>query len=150
MFEHDYKKFPELTNSQLQVLQLSSPHVQITEDFEAVVVKVHDADTITLKTEFRDFNFPLRILDIDAPELSEESGKEAQTWLETRLLNESVQVIINKSQRVGKYGRLLGHVMHRGLSVAEEMLHLGIVKKFGERREGEPEPISKILRQKWH
>ena len=53
-FEHDYKAFPELSNTQMQELQFTSPHVQITEDFTAIVVKVHDGDTITLQTDFRD------------------------------------------------------------------------------------------------
>ena len=71
VFEHDDKAFPELTNKQLEEFGFSSPHEQITRDFFAVVVKVVDGDTVTLRAEFRDFNFPLRLLDIDAPEMNE-------------------------------------------------------------------------------
>ena len=103
MYEHDYNKNPELSDAQLEMLQFSSPHQQITEDFNAIVVKVHDGDTITLQTTFRDFNFPLRFLDIDAPEMSE-GGDIAKEWLTNRLLGEHIKVEINKKNRVGKYG----------------------------------------------
>ena len=66
-FEHDFHEYPELTNAQMAQHQFSSPHEQITSDFRAEVVRVHDGDTITLRTGFRDFDFPLRLLDIDAP-----------------------------------------------------------------------------------
>ena len=134
-FDHDYVNFPELTNSQLDVLQFSSPHPQITEDFFATVVKVHDGDTVTLNTSFRDFDFPLRLLDIDAPELSE-GGEEAKKWLESKLLLKEVVVLIDSSNRVGKYGRLLGRILSDGLIVGEEMLHLGLVSEFGAKDEG--------------
>ena len=43
---HDFKQFPELTNSQMVMYYFQSPHKQITEPFEAKVVKVTDGDTI--------------------------------------------------------------------------------------------------------
>ncbi len=144
VFEHDYKKNPELTNAQLEVLGFSSPHVQIKEDFDAIVVKVHDGDTITLRTEFRDFDFPLRFLDIDAPEMNA-GGETTRDWLSSRLLNEEVKIMINPDNRVGKYGRLLGHVMHRGMNTGNEMLHLGLVKPFGSKGEGEPPNLIKMF-----
>jgi len=136
MFEHDYEKYPELSNTQLQEMQYTSPHRQITEDFEAQVVKVHDGDTITLRAEFRDFDFPLRILDIDAPEMSE-GGIEAREWLRSRLQDQTVQVLIDSKQRVGKYGRLLGRILYNGLDIGQEELQLGLAKPFGTKKEGE-------------
>lgn len=144
VFEHDYKNFPELTNVQLQELQFTSPHVQIVEDFDAKVVKVHDGDTVTLRTKFRDFDFPLRLLDIDAPEMNE-GGKEAREWLKTRLLGASVQIIMNRSKRVGKYGRLLGKIFHRGMDVGLEMSYLGLVKPFTQKDEGGIPPANKVF-----
>lgn len=135
VFEHDYKKFPELTNAQLEVMQFTSPHPQITEDFVATVVKVHDGDTVSLKTDFRDFNFPLRLLDIDSPELNA-GGSEAKDWLNQRILGQSVQVLIDSKNRVGKYGRLLGSIISGGLNVAQEQLHLGLAVPFGLKNEG--------------
>jgi len=149
MAQHNFKKYPELSNRQIQEDPFLSPHKQITEDFEAVVVKVHDGDTITLRATFRDFDFPLRLMGIDAPELNA-GGEEAKEWLEKRLLNQAVQVIINKYQRVDKYGRLLGKIIHAGLDVGEEEILLGLAVPFTRRREGEIPDLNKIFSiKKW-
>ncbi len=147
VFEHDYKEFPELTNRQIEEFGFTSPHKQITEDFEAKVVKVHDGDTITLFTSFRDFVFPLRFLDIDAPEMNA-GGKEAREWLRDRILGENVQILINTKNRVDKYGRLLGRVVHSGLDVGDEMLRLGMVTTFENRREAELPNLGKMFSMK--
>ena len=144
VFDHDYEKFPELTNSQLETLQFTSPHIQITDDFFATVVKVHDGDTVTLRTNFRDFDFPLRLTDIDAPELNE-GGDEARDYLSSKVLDKSVIIGINFDNRVGKYGRLLGSIIRNGANMAQEMLRLGLVVPFGLKKEGEPLPLSKIF-----
>lgn len=146
MYDHDYKKNPELSNTQLEVLQFTSPHEQITEDFKATVEKVHDGDTVTLRTNFRDFTFPLRFLDIDAPELSE-GGAEARDWLSSRILGKPVDIQIDTHNRVGKYGRLLGKVFYGGVNVGEEAMHLGLVKEFGKKKEAEIPPLGKIFRE---
>lgn len=142
--EHDFRRFPELSNAQLEQMPFSSPHPQITEDFEAVVDKVVDGDTVRLTTSFRDFSFPLRLLDIDAPELSE-GGEETADWLRSKMLGSRVSVIIDRNNRVGKYGRLLGRILHDGQDVGEEMLSSGRVVAFGEKNEALPDPISKIF-----
>ena len=144
VFEHDFEKFPELTNAQLETHQFNSPHPQIIEDFEAEVVEVHDGDSVTLTTSFRDFTFPLRLLDIDAPELNE-GGKETGDWLRGELLGNTVMVLIDARQRVGKYGRLLGRIMFRGLDMADVMLRRGLVVPFGEKKASEPPPVDKIF-----
>ena len=146
VFEHDYKEFPELTNRQISDFGFSSPHIQYTEDFDAVIEKVHDGDTVTLITPHRNFAFPLRLLNVDALELSE-GGEEAQAWLNKRILGESVRIIIDKNQRVGKYGRLLGRVMLDGLDVSEEMLNMGLVLPFDRRKEGIIPSTNKILQE---
>ena len=149
VFEHDYVNFPELTNTQINDFGFASPHKQITEDFRATVVRVHDGDTVTLRTTFRDFDFPLRLLDIDAPELNE-GGKEAKEWLTQRILNQSVMVLIDSQNRVGKYGRLLGAILSGGMNVAEEEIHLGLAKPFGQKKEAEIEPADKVFSiRKW-
>ena len=43
---HDFKLFPELTNSQMQIYYWDSPHKQITKNFMAKVLRVKDGDTI--------------------------------------------------------------------------------------------------------
>ena len=147
--EHDYKTFPELTNSQIQEFGFSSPHMQITEDFVAIVVKVHDGDTITLQTDFRDFKFPLRLAMIDAPEMNA-GGQEAKDWLSGQILNQEIQVKISRDNRVGKYGRLLGRVFFAGLDLGEAMMRMGMVVAFGQKNQGLPEPLDKIFSlQQW-
>ena len=127
--KHDFKKYPELTNKQLREAPFESPHQQITEDFFADVISVHDGDTIRLRTDFRDFTFPLRFLEIDAPELGE-GGEEAGNWLRARLLGAKVQIIMDPINRVDKWGRLLGQVFHNGLDVGTEMLQRGLVTEI--------------------
>lgn len=129
--EHDYIKFPELRNSQLAEEEFNSPHPQIKEDFTATVIRVHDGDTVRLITEFRDFDFPLRLLDIDAPELND-GGEEAGNWLRDRVLGQKVLIIMDRNRRVGKFGRLLGKIFYQGLDVGSEMLNLGLVAIFGQ------------------
>ena len=146
---HDYKNFPELTNIQLSEFGFVSPHKQYVEDFDAVVVKVHDGDTVTLRTEDRDFDFPLRLLNIDAPEMSE-GGEVTRDWLRGQVLGENVVIKINRDNRVGKYGRLLGKLFSRGMDVGETELRLGLAVPFGQKNEGQPEPLDKMFRvSKW-
>jgi len=111
---HNFKDFPELTNSQMQFYYFESPHKQITEDFTAKVVNVHDGDTITVMCDFRKFKFPIRMAYIGAPELDEAGGIESQKWLESEILNEEVDIKINKDNRVGKWGRLIGTIIYQG------------------------------------
>ena len=78
---HDFKRFPELTNSQMNLYYFDSPHKQITESFTAKVVKVTDGDTIRVKWDERDFTFPIRLSELAAPELNERGGVKAQRWM---------------------------------------------------------------------
>jgi endonuclease YncB( thermonuclease family) len=136
MFEHDYITYPELTNSQLQEMQFSSPHQQITEDFTAEVIKVHDGDTITLRTDFRDFDFPMRFADVDTKELNA-GGQEAKDWLKSKIENQEVQILIDPKNRVEKYGRLLGKVFHQGIAIGQEEINLGLAVLYGMKNEGQ-------------
>ena len=147
MEEHDYDRYPELTNKQLAEYGFSSPHKQITEDFYANVIKVVDGDTIRVECDFRDFNFPIRFLGIDAPEMSE-GGEEAREWLKSRILGEEIEVKIDKRQRVGKYGRLLGQIHHMGMDIGEVMRQLCLVISFDQRNEGKLPELTKTFRIK--
>ena len=120
---HDFKAYPELTNSQMDVYYFESPHKQITENFMAKVEKVTDGDTVRVSCDFRDFNFPIRISDLAAPELNE-GGRESQKWLENRLLGEEVEVIVSKA-RVEKWGRLLADIRHFGELMSEAVVMNG-------------------------
>ena len=123
--EHDFKTFPELTNSQMETEYFAFPHKQIMEDFRAKVVKVHDGDSVTLRWDERDFDFPVRFINIAAPELDQIGGDDSQKFLELLLLNEEVDILINPQNRVDKWGRLLGNVMFRGLDAGETSMFCG-------------------------
>ena len=145
---HDYYKYPELTNKQIEEYGMFSPHPQITNDFNAKVEKVVDGDTIRLSCEGRNFIFPLRFLNINAPEMNE-GGEEAKTWLKNLIEGTEVMIKINRQNRVGKYGRLLGMVLSMGMDVGQMMLDTGRAVPFG-RNQGEITDINKVLRmQQW-
>ena len=144
----NWKDFPELRNNELAMLYFESPHKQIFEDFDCKVVKVHDGDTITVRAEFRDFDFPIRMIGIDAIELKDEGGKEAQEWLEDQLLDEDIRILIDPRQRIGKWGRLLGIVTHMGLNINELSMNVGNAVPFNERHRGQTPDLDKMLNLK--
>lgn len=142
---HDFKNFPELTNSQMQVYYFDSPHKQILESFRAEVVKVIDGDTVRLRCDFRDFDFPLRFLNIQAPELKDVGGRESQKWMEKMLYHQEVDVIVIPENRVEKWGRLLGYVQIHGLDVGEESMLRGHSIAWEARNDGKIQDFKKGL-----
>ena len=148
MVTHDFIKFPELTNRQLQE-HIVSPFPQITEDIFVDVIKVIDGDTIKVRWEKRDFDFPVRFLDINAPEMNE-GGEESKEYLKSVIEGEEVQLLINKNQRVGKYGRLLAKIISLGMDVGEMMIMLGYATSFENRNENKLPNLDKELRmEQW-
>ena len=147
---HDFKRFPELTDAQFPELYFDSTHKQITENFFCEVVKVIDGDTIRVKTDFRDFDFPVRVLEINAPELNEPRGHDVKDWLVNRIEGEEIEIRINKRNRVDKWGRLLGIIFHRGMDAGQEMKNLGMVTSFEARNEGKIPDVNKEFNiEKW-
>ena len=132
---HDFERFPELTTGQMAIYYFDSPHKQITEDFTAKVVKVSDGDTIRVKWKERDFDFPIRMANLQAPEMNEPRGKESQSWLESQIIGEEVDVILSK-ERVEKWGRLLATITHRGFDMSEESVRTGHGVPWSERNVG--------------
>jgi len=131
-------------------MQHFSPHKQITESFEAICRRVIDGDTIMLSSSFRDFDFKLRITDLDAPEMNQEGGKQAREWLKTRIEGKKIEVKIDKYNRVDKYGRLLGRVIHAGSDVAQEQIYLGLAVPYSRRNEGKFPDLWKLFNiKKW-
>lgn len=140
---HDFKAFPELSNSQMDFYYFESPHKQIVEDFTAQVLKVVDGDTIRVKWSERDFDFPVRFLDINAPEMNE-GGHESKEWLKEQIEGEEVDILINKKNRVGKFGRILGKIIHGGLNMNDASMRMGHSKKFGDLT------FEQELQKQWH
>jgi len=150
VFEHDWKNFPELSNSQMDELYFLSPHKQITENIRVKVIKVHDGDTITVQWNERDFNFPVRIVEIDAPELNRPGGHRARDFLKGHIEGDLVELLIDPENRVEKWGRLLADVNAGGFVVSELMLSSGHALPFERRRETELPLIAKEMNiQKW-
>ena len=135
---HNFKLFPELTNNQMQFYYFESPHKQITEDFTAKVVKVTDGDTIRVEVDFRDFNFPVRLARIAAPEMNEVGGLESQRFLSERILGEEVEVKLTK-QRVEKWGRLLAEIIFMGINMGETSIDAGYSVMWEAREKAIPE-----------
>ena len=133
---HNFKEFPELTNAQMTTLYWDSPHKQITSNFDCKVIKVTDGDTIRVSTSFRDFDFPIRFIGIDAPEMNE-GGAVARDWLKAQIEKSTVEIKINAANRVGKFGRLIGDVISRGMSMSDMQLRLGLAEPFGKKQEAE-------------
>ena len=144
----DFIRFPELTNRQIEE-HVVSPHPQITENIMVKVVKVIDGDTIRVEWDKRDFDFPVRFLGINAPEMNE-GGQEAKDYLEGVILNQEVELQIDKKQRVGKYGRLLAKIISLGMDVGFMMMVIGLATSFEGRNQSEIPDINKTLRmEQW-
>ncbi len=137
MVNHDFNKFPELTNAQLGELYFDSPHKQILYNFQGVVEKVVDGDTIRVSTNFRDFDTVVRFLDIDAPEMNE-GGQESREWLRSQIEGREIYVIVNRKQRVDKYGRILGRIMHAGQDINDLSMLMGHAVDFERRNDFKP------------
>ena len=129
---HDLKLFPELTNSQMQIYYFDSPHKQILENFNGKVVDVHDGDTIKVKWTEREKPVVVRFIDTAAPELDESGGRESQRWLENIILNEEVDVLIEPKLRVGKWGRIIGRIIHMGMDINKMSMEAGHAVPFSE------------------
>ncbi len=130
MAPHDFKRFPELTNSQMQFYYFDSPHRQITEDFHGEVVKITDGDTIHVKWSEREKPVVVRFIDTQAPELDEEGGLESARWLEKQIMGEYVRIKIEPKLRVGKWGRIIGRVIHMGIDINSSSIDNGFAAPF--------------------
>ena len=144
---HDFKKYPELTNNQMNLYYFESPHRQITEDFLAKIVKVTDGDTVRVSVDFRSFDFPVRLANIASPEIKEQGGRESQSWLASRILGEEVLIKVNPKNRVGKWGRLIGEIFHSGLNVNYESIERGYSVPFNQRTQGGIPDFNRMLDQ---
>ena len=118
---HDFKRFPELTNNQMNLYYFDSPHQQIVGEFDAKVVKVTDGDTVRLQVGFRDFTFPIRMSNLMAPELNEKGGVRSRNHLKGLIEGAMVEIFL-EDERVEKWGRLLGKIKHKGFDIGEQMI----------------------------
>ena len=125
----DWKKFPELRNKEMDMYYLFSPHKQITEGFLAKCERVIDGDTLDLSMRERNFFFPLRMLRINTKEIGQ-GGEGSKEWMKQTVEGKEVYIGIDKFNRVGKFGRLLGEVNLGGINLNDQLLDLGFAEEF--------------------
>jgi len=133
---HDFKRFPELTNNQMDFYYWESPHRQIMETFNGKIVRVIDGDTVRVGTNFRDFETVVRFFDNEAPELDERGGLESKEWLESQILGKEVTIEIEPNLRVEKWGRILGKIIFGGIDIGEQSIIAGKSVSWGNRNDG--------------
>jgi endonuclease YncB( thermonuclease family) len=129
---HDFNRYPELTNNQMQFYYFQSPHKQIVEDFNAKIEEVVDGDTVKVSVDFRDFDFKVRLANINSKELGK-GGEEAKDFLKNKIEGLEVLIKVNPENRVGKYGRIIGDIVAMGQNVSEMMLRNKLADTFGTR-----------------
>ena len=97
--------------------------VQVVERFSGKVVRVSDGDTCDVEVG-PGKTVRVRIYGIDAPELSQDFGREARKYLDQRIFRETVTV---EKFYDDQYGRCVGRILLNGQDLALELLREGIV-----------------------
>ena len=90
-------------------------------DFTGIVVKVYDADTITVNSDTTIYK--VRLYGIDAPEKAQAYGVEATAALSDRILGRTVTVI---ERGTDQYRRVIGVVMLGAVDINLELLQKGL------------------------
>jgi endonuclease YncB( thermonuclease family) len=88
--------------------------------FDAVVVSVHDGDTITVRTNE---TIKIRLDGIDAPELKQPFGQASKQAMSGLVYGKTVTIRPGKNDR---YGRLLARVDIGGKDTSLTMVELGM------------------------
>ena len=88
-----------------------------------LVTKVHDGDSLHARPLSQPHVRPLkvRLYGIDAPEIAQNNGKQAQQWLSSKLLNQEVHLQIKETD---KYGRSVAKVF-----LKEEEINLSLLQE---------------------
>ena len=86
-------------------LVLLFPHYVLSEEYEAVVLKVIDGDTIYIKSN--NGRKKVRLRHIDAPEIRQSYGKEAKIFLDKQI--DGKKIIVNSDYK-DRYGRDIGDI----------------------------------------
>ena len=110
-------KFSKYVLLLLISLALKSYSAELT----GVVSAVHDGDTLTLKSNL--ITKKVRLAGIDAPELQQPYGIASRDALSQDVLNQSVTVDTNKTD---KYGRSVGKVLLNGEDINLKQVRRGL------------------------
>lgn len=90
-------------------------------NFEALVIRVHDGDTMTVKRE-DGTQTTIRLATVDAPELRQPGGAEAQRWLAAQTLALHVRVQWVNGDR---YGRTVALIFRAQTNIALDAVKNG-------------------------
>lgn len=101
----------------------------------AEINKVVDGDTFHFIIQNEEF--VLRLMDIDAPEKEEEKGQRTIEYVKEQLENKEVKIIFGEKIKLGKWGRVLGHIMYMGMDFGETLVRLGYAEPFEQRNQEE-------------
>jgi len=111
-----------LKKALIPLLFLISFSTLANEVLEGRVVNVHDGDTVTLVMTDNQ-TIRVRLAQIDAPELAQESGPLSQQSLAQLVLNQDIKV---QKETVDKYGRVVGTLFVGGLNANREQVIRGM------------------------
>jgi micrococcal nuclease len=87
-----------------------------------VVTKVSDGDTVWVQPDADGPRLKLRVLGIDAPEICQLWGEQAQAALASKILHQHVQI---DGSNLDQYGRLLATVTFNGQDMGQWMVSQG-------------------------
>ena len=102
---------------------------------QANIVKVYDGDTVTAVFHFHDdyYQFSIRLLGIDTPEIRTKSPSEKILGLQARNFLRSLvleKIVTLECHKFGKYGRILGTIWIDGKNINQTMIECGFAKKY--------------------
>lgn len=129
---------------QLKACTLANTSPSIYKFKKAKVIKVYDGDTLTIAAWYDNTfqQFQVRIYGIDCDEIrggtdeTKHNAQLAKTFAENLLLNEIVDInvlnntILHGKKQTEKFGRLLAEICINGVSLATELLNVGLARKY--------------------
>ena len=104
----------------------------------ARVSRVVDGDTVWVKLEARAKPIKVRILGIDAPEICQQGGAEAQQALAGRVLGQWVTLQVQPTRSRDDYGRWLARLQWQGSDVGRWLVQSGHAWSYTYRRDPGP------------
>lgn len=89
------------------------------EELSGRIIKVADGDTATLLSQDGTRKYKIRFFGMDAPESSQEFGRESGNALKEKILGEKVKVLV---VNIDRYGRSVGKVYKEERYINQEMI----------------------------
>lgn len=103
----------------LLLLLPSALLAQQPRSYTAVVTHVSDGDTVWVRPSRGGARVPVRLLDIDAPEICQRSGQQSRDALARQVLRRTVTV---EERGRDDYGRVLARLHRSGQDVGEQLV----------------------------